>query len=150
MDTTRCKLDKFLVVPTIVTRRLHICKAARVPSGERWNYLSIRLYVIFHKWPLSRHLHICFWISKRVLVKTKCFVPEFSTYSQSLTGMPLVHDSRQVMKLVCMRTTCSVAVLNMGLELELKLLKQLVFILLCLYLICVNMSSILLALQELK
>jgi len=50
--------------------------------------------------------------------------------------MPLDNVSRQVMKLVYMRTTCSVAVLNMGLELELKLLKQPVFILLCLYFIC--------------
>jgi len=43
MDRTCCKLGKFLVVRTIVTRRLHICKAARDPSGERWNYLSRRL-----------------------------------------------------------------------------------------------------------
>jgi len=35
-----------------------------------------------------------------------------------------------------MRTTCSVAILNMGLKLETNLLKQLVYILLCLYLIC--------------
>jgi len=39
------------------------------------------------------------------------------------------------MKFVYMRTTCSVAILSMGLKLELKLLKQLVFILLCFYLI---------------
>jgi len=35
-----------------------------------------------------------------------------------------------------MRKTCSVAIENVGLKLELNLLKQLVFILLCLYLIC--------------
>ena len=40
------------------------------------------------------------------------------------------------MKFVYMRTTCSVAIHNMGLKLELYLMKQLVFILLCLYLIC--------------
>jgi len=40
------------------------------------------------------------------------------------------------MKFVYMRRTCSVAIQNMGLKLELDLLKQLVFILLCLYLIC--------------
>ena len=34
------------------------------------------------------------------------------------------------------RKTCSESILNIGLKLELKLLKQLVFILLCLYLIC--------------
>jgi len=39
----RCSLGKFLVVPTFVSRCLHICKAGRVPSGERWNYLSRRL-----------------------------------------------------------------------------------------------------------
>jgi len=33
----------FIIVPTFVTRRLHICKAARDPSGDRWNYLSRRL-----------------------------------------------------------------------------------------------------------
>jgi len=46
------------------------------------------------------------------------------------------HDSFQVMKFVYMRTTCSVALQNMGLKLTLNLLKQLVFILLSLYLIC--------------
>ena len=35
-----------------------------------------------------------------------------------------------------MRTTCSVAIQNMGLKLELNLMKQLVFILSCLYHIC--------------
>ena len=50
--------------------------------------------------------------------------------------MRLDHDSCQVMKFVYMRTTCSVAIQNKGLKLELDLLKQLVFILLCLYLIC--------------
>jgi len=40
------------------------------------------------------------------------------------------------MKFVYMRTTCSVAIQNMGLKLALNLMKQLVFILLCLYLIC--------------
>jgi len=50
--------------------------------------------------------------------------------------MRLDHDSGQVMKFVYMRIKCSVYILNMGLKLELNLLKQLVFILLCLYLIC--------------
>jgi hypothetical protein len=50
--------------------------------------------------------------------------------------MRLDHDSFQVMKFVYMRRTYNVAILNMGLKLELNLLKQLVFILLCLYLIC--------------
>jgi len=50
--------------------------------------------------------------------------------------MRLNHDSGQVMKFVFMRTTCSVSTLNMGLKLELNLLKQLLFILLCLILIC--------------
>jgi len=47
MDMTRCGLGKFLVVPTLVTMRLLICKAARDPSGKRWNYLSKRLYCNF-------------------------------------------------------------------------------------------------------
>jgi hypothetical protein len=50
--------------------------------------------------------------------------------------MRLDHDSCQVMKFVYMQTTCSDAIQNMGLKLELNLMKQLVFILLCLYLIC--------------
>jgi len=50
--------------------------------------------------------------------------------------MRLDHDSCQVMKFVYMRMTCSVAIQNKGLKLELNLMKQLVFILLCLYLIC--------------
>ena len=50
--------------------------------------------------------------------------------------MRLDHESYQVMKYVYMRTTCSVAIQNMGLNLELNLMKQLIFILLCLYLIC--------------
>jgi len=50
--------------------------------------------------------------------------------------MRMDHDSCQVMKFVYMRTTYSVAIQDMGLKLELKLMKRLVFILLCLYLIC--------------
>ena len=50
--------------------------------------------------------------------------------------MRLDHDSCQVMKFVYMRTTCSIAIENVGLKLELNLMKQLIFILLCLYLIC--------------
>jgi len=52
--------------------------------------------------------------------------------------MRLDHDSGQVMKFVYMRTTCSVSILNKGIKLELNLLKQKVFILLSLYLICVE------------
>jgi len=52
--------------------------------------------------------------------------------------MRLDHDLGQVMKFVYMRTTCSVSILNKGLKLELNLLKQQVFILLSLYLICVE------------
>ena len=52
--------------------------------------------------------------------------------------MRLDHDSGQVMKFVYMRTTCSVSILNKGLKLELNLLKQQVFFLLSLYLICVD------------
>ena len=50
--------------------------------------------------------------------------------------MRLDDDSCQVMKFVYMRTTCSAAIQNMRLKLELNLMKQLVFILLGLYLIC--------------
>ena len=70
------------------------------------------------------------------LYKQLSFVSECSTYSLSLPYMRLDHDLGQVLKFVYMRTTCSVSILNIGLKLELNLLKQLVFILLCLYLIC--------------
>ena len=50
--------------------------------------------------------------------------------------MRLDYDSCQVMKFVYMRTTCSVAIQNMGLKLVLNLMKQQVFILFCLCLIC--------------
>jgi len=92
--------------------------------------------VIFHKWPLSRHLGNCFWISEPVLVRNKYFVYVWSTYRLSLPCMLLDHDSCQMMKFLYMRSTCSVAIQNMGLKLELNLRKKLVFILLCLYLIC--------------
>ena len=39
-------------------------------------------------------------------------------------------------EIVYMRPTCSVAIQNMELKVELNIRKQLVFILLCLYLIC--------------
>ena len=42
MDMARCNLGKFLVVPTFVARLLQVCKDARDPSGESWNYLSRR------------------------------------------------------------------------------------------------------------
>jgi len=50
--------------------------------------------------------------------------------------MRLDQESAQVMQFVYMLTTCRVSILNMGLKLQLNLLKQLVFILLCLFLIC--------------
>jgi len=40
------------------------------------------------------------------------------------------------MKFVYMRTACSVSIMNMGLKLQVNLLKQLVFIFLCLFLKC--------------
>jgi len=43
MHVTRCNLDKSLVVPTSVVRRLEVRLDARAPSGESWNYLSRRL-----------------------------------------------------------------------------------------------------------
>jgi len=64
------------------------------------------------------------------------FVSECSTYRLSVPCVRLDDDSCQAMKFVYMQTICSVAIQNLGLKLELNLLKQLVFILLCLYLIC--------------
>jgi hypothetical protein len=36
----RCILGKFFVVPTFVTKCLHVGKDVRDPGGKRWNYLS--------------------------------------------------------------------------------------------------------------
>jgi len=44
MDFARCILVKYLVVPNFVARCLHVSKDARDPSGDRWNYLSRRLF----------------------------------------------------------------------------------------------------------
>jgi len=76
------------------------------------------------------------FLDLRNCIGTKLFVSECSTYSLSLPYIPLGHDTCQVMKFVYMWTTKSVAIQNMGLKLELNLLKQRIFILLCLYLIC--------------
>ena len=135
-NMTRCSLGKILVVPNFVTRCLHVCKAGRYPSGEKGNICREGCPVIFHIYPLSRHLSNCFWISEPVVVRTKYFESVCSTYRLSLPCMRLDNDSCQVMKFVYMRTTCSVAIQNMGLKLELNLMKQLVFILFCLNLIC--------------
>ena len=72
------------------------------------------------------------------LYKLLCFVSECSTYSLSLRCIRLDHDSDQVIKIVYMRTTCSVSELNKGPKLDLNLLEQQVFILLSLYLIYVE------------
>jgi len=136
MDMTRCSLGKFLVVSTFATRCLHICKAGRDPSGERWNYLRRRLSLNFHKWQLSRHLSNCFRISEPLWVRNMYFVSVCSTYRLSLRCIRLDHDSCKVMKFVYMRKTCSVAMQNMWLKLELNLVKQLVFIIFSLYLLC--------------
>jgi len=85
-----------------------------------------------------------------VLVQIKSFVSESSSYSQSLPCIGLEHDLCQVMKFVCMKTSCCVAVLNKGLKLELHLLKQVVFILLKNYLYVLNVGSKHLSLQEKK
>ena len=50
--------------------------------------------------------------------------------------MRLDNDSCQMMKFVYMRTTCSVAIQNMGLKVGMNLMKQLVIIFFCLYLTC--------------
>jgi len=129
MDMTRCRKGKFLVVSTFATMCLHICKAGRDPSGERWTFCRECSPVIFHKWLLLPSLSNCFLISEPVLFRNKYFVSVCSTKRLSLPCMRLDHDSCQVMKFVYMRTTCSLAIQNMGLKLELNLLKQLVFIL---------------------
>ena len=110
-----CRLGNFLVVHTFVTRRLHICKDARDPSGETWNYLSRRLYCNFAEMIAYTTFRDLFWISKHVLVQIGVFVSECSTYSLSMPSVSMDHDSNQVMNFVYIRSDCSVAVLNKGL-----------------------------------
>ena len=88
MDMTRCKLGKVLVVPTFVARRLQVRKDARDPNGERWNYLSRRLSVILQKWPLLRHLVICFWLQ----IYDKWATPNIK---MSVTNVYWKHDLQQ-------------------------------------------------------
>jgi len=116
MDLTRCNLGKFLVVPTSVTRRLHLCEAARNPSGERWNYLSRRLSCNFAEMIASTPFSDLF-LHLQTCLGTNCFVSECSTYCLSLPSMGLDNDSFQVIKFVYMRSTCSVAIQNMGIKL---------------------------------
>jgi len=77
---SRCKLGKFLVVPTLVTRRLHICNAARDPSGEKWNYLSRSLSCNFPEMAAFTPFRDLF-LNLQTCVGTNCFVSECSTYS---------------------------------------------------------------------
>ena len=125
MDMTPCRKGKFLVVSTFANSCLHICKQAQILAAKNGTICREGSPVIFHKWLLSRHLGNCFWISETVLVQTKCFFSVCSTFRLSLR---LYHDSCQVMKIVYMRTTCSVGIQNMGLKLELNQLKHLEFI----------------------
>jgi len=129
---TRCSLGNFVVVPTFLTRRLHMCKAARDPSGKRWNYLSRRLSCNFA-------LMTAFtpFLDLRSCICTN-YCGSCLTYSLSLPCMCLNHDSGEVIKFVSMRTIFSVSKLNKGTKLDLKLLEQHVFILLWLYLIGVE------------
>jgi len=60
------------------------------------------------------------------------------------------HDSCQVMKFIDMRTSCSVAIQNMGLKQELILQKQLVLFFCVNTFFVLNMSSKHLALQVIK
>ena len=130
MDMTRCSLGKFLVVPTFVTRRLYICKAARDLGGERLNYCREGCPAIFHKWLLSRHLDICFWISEPVFVQTIVFRvwvldlrPVSAMYAVGSWLGP--SDEIRLYANIMQRN-----LLNMRLKQELNLLKQQVFILL--------------------
>jgi len=68
------------------------------------------------------------FLDRQTYISINCFVSESSTYSLSLTSMGLDHDSCHVMEFVYVTKTCSAATLNMGLKLELRLLKQMVYI----------------------
>jgi len=68
MDLTRCKLCKFIVVPTSVARRLHSYKDARGPSTKLGTIYREGYPVTLQKRPLPRHLGICFCISRHFLV----------------------------------------------------------------------------------
>jgi len=48
MDIARCSLGKFLVVPTFVTRRLHIYKDARDAAVKDGNICRVGFPIILH------------------------------------------------------------------------------------------------------
>jgi len=133
---TRCRKGKFIVVPLSPPGASIYAQQEEILAAKNGTICREGSPVIFHKWTISCHLRNCFLICEPVFFRTKYFVPVCSTYRLSLPCMRLDHDSCQVIKFVYMRTTCRVAIQNMGLKLELNLLKQLLFILLCLYLIC--------------
>ena len=56
-----------LVVPTFVTR---YAKPPEILAAKDGTICREASPVILNKWPLSRHLGICFWISEPVLVQT--------------------------------------------------------------------------------
>jgi len=47
MNMTGRNMGKFFLVLSFVARRIPLCKDARDPRGESWNYLSRRLSCIF-------------------------------------------------------------------------------------------------------
>jgi len=130
---TRYRLGNFLVVSTFATKCAKQAEILAAKDGTIWGQ---DCPLIFHKWQLSRHLSNCFWISEPLLVRNIYFVSVCSTYRLPLPFIRLDHDSWKEIKFVYMQKTCSVAMQNMGLKLELNLLKELVFILQCLYLMC--------------
>jgi hypothetical protein len=113
---------KFLVYPTFVARH---AKTPEILAAKVGTICLEGCPVIFLKWSFSRHLGICFWISKHVLVQITFFVSECSNYNLSLTSMSLDHDPNQVMKFVYMWSHRSLVLLNKGIKLELHLMKQL-------------------------
>jgi len=146
---TRCSLGKFLVFPTLSHQATPHMQTRQIPAAKDGIICGEGCPVVLHKWPISRYLGICFWFSKPVLVQTKFFLSECSTYSLSLPCMRLDHDSFQVTNFVYMRKTFSVAVLNMGLKLEMNWSNWYFFLCVCI-LYVLKMSSKYLTLSEMK
>ena len=125
MNMTGRNLGKFLVVPTFVARRLHLCKNATDPSSESWNYLSRRLSCNFSEMIVFTPLRDLF-LDLQTCLGTNYI---FSVWVLELQPIPDTYElgswPKPVMKFVYMWSHRSLALLNKGIKLELHLMKQL-------------------------
>jgi len=100
----KCRnLGNFVVFPTFLAKHPLLCKEARDPSGESWNYLSRRLSCNPSEMIAFTPFRDLFLDLQTCLGTNYVYVSECSAYSLSLRSMSFDQDSSQVMKFVYMR-----------------------------------------------